>query len=88
MNINEALRSSVHIKIMRFFHENQACVDTPRGIATWVREERSKVKKALEDLVRLKVLVAHRARTTTGYSYTQNRSIISTIERFLKKVAA
>ncbi len=88
MNINEALGSPIHIKIIKFFHENQACIDTPRGVSTWVREERAKVKKALEDLVKLKILVAHRATSTTGYSYTQNRGIISTVDRFLKKKAS
>jgi len=88
MNINEALRSNIHMKVIKFFHENQACIDTPRGVSTWVREERAKVKKALEDLVELKILVAHRATSTTGYSYTQNRGIISTVDRFLKKKAA
>lgn len=88
MNINEVLRSNIHMKIIRFFHENQACIDTPRGVSTWVREERAKVKKALEDLVKSKILVAHRATSTTGYSYTQNRAVISAIDRFLKKKAA
>ena len=88
MNINEALRSTIHVKIIKFFHENQACIDTPRGVSTWIREERTKVKKALEDLVKLKILIAHRATSTTGYSYTQNRALISTINRFLKKKAS
>ena len=45
--------SELHLKIVRFFHENQASIDTPRGVSTWVREERSKVSKALEELVKL-----------------------------------
>jgi hypothetical protein len=82
---NKALKSELHLKIMRFFHENQASIDTPRGISTWVREERAKVKKALEDLVGIKILVAHRSTSTTGYSYTRNSKIISKIEKLLKK---
>lgn len=85
MNIDKVLRSDIHLKIIRFFHENQACVDTPRGVATWIREDRSKVKKALEELVGLDILMAHRATSTTGYSYTQNRQILSKIGKFLKK---
>jgi len=77
--------SDLHIKIIKFFHENQSSIDTPRGISTWVREERSKVSKALEDLVRLKILSAHRATSTTGYSYTRDLKIISKIEKLLKK---
>jgi hypothetical protein len=83
MNIQEAFKSTVHLKIIRFFHENQASVDTPRGVATWIDEDRLKVKSALEDLVRLKILSAHRSTSTTGYSYTRDRKIISTIKKFL-----
>lgn len=77
--------SELHLKIIKFFHENQACIDTPRGVSTWVREERSKVQKALEDLVKLKLLTAHRATSTTGYSYTRDSKIISKIEKLFKK---
>ncbi len=78
-------QSELHLKIIKFFHENQASIDTPRGVSTWVREDRSKVKQALEDLVKLKILTAHRATSTTGYSYTRNIKIISKIEKLLKK---
>lgn len=83
MKLTDAYASTVHRKIIAFFHENQASIDTPRGIATWIREDRAKVKKALEDLVALKVLVAHRATSTTGYSYTRNKNIITKIEKLL-----
>lgn len=85
MDINDVFKSNLHIKVIKFFHENQACIDTPRGVSTWVREERLKVRKALEDLVKLKILSAHRATSTTGYSYTRNSKIIAKIEKFLKK---
>lgn len=87
MDLNKALQSNIHMKIIRFFHENQASIDTPRGVATWINEERAKVKKALEDLVTLNVLVAHRATSTTGYSYTRDARIISKIKKLLKKIA-
>jgi hypothetical protein len=77
--------SELHMKIIRFFHENQASIDTPRGVSTWVREERAKVSQALEYLVRLKILVAHRSTSTAGYSYTRNAKIISKIEKLLNK---
>jgi len=82
---NKPLLSELHLKIIKFFHENQASIDTPRGVSTWVREERPKVQKALEDLVGLKILVAHRSTSTTGYSYTRNPKIILKIEKLLKK---
>ncbi len=85
MRVEEAFKSDIHRKIVVFFHENQAAIDTPRGVSTWIREERTKVKEALEDLVEAKILVAHRATSTTGYSYTRNAALISRIERLLKK---
>jgi len=82
---NKIVQSDLHLNIMKFFHENQASIDTPRGISTWVREDRAMVKKALEELVKMKILVAHRSTSTTGYSYTRNTKIISKIEKLLKK---
>ena len=82
---NKALQSDLHLKIVKFFHENQASIDTPRGVSTWVREDRAIVMKALEELVDMKILVAHRSTSTTGYSYTRNVKIISKIEKLLKK---
>ena len=82
---DKTLQSDLHLKIVKFFHENQASIDTPRGVSTWVREDRAKVKKALEELVGMKILVAHRSTSTTGYSYTRNAKIISKIEKLLKK---
>lgn len=83
MDINKALGSPIHRKIITFFHENQASIDTPRGVATWIGEERAKVKKALEDLVSLKILMAHRSTSTTGYSYTRDSKLISKISKSL-----
>lgn len=85
MDIEKIAQSEIHMKILRFFHENQASMDTPRGVATWIGEERGNVKRALEDLVKARVLVAHRATSTTGYSYTRDDRTISRIERLLKK---
>lgn len=85
MNINRAFSSNVHRKIIRFFHENQASIDSPRGVATWIGEDRQKVKVALEDLVKMEVLVAHRATSMTGYSYTRELKTISKIGKLLKK---
>ena len=85
MDLAKAFRSDVHRKIISFFHENQSSIDTPRGVATWISEDRTKVKKALEDLVVLEVLVAHRSTSTTGYSYTSDSKIISKIKKILNK---
>lgn len=84
MDIKKLLRSETHLKIVKFFHENQSALDTPRGVATWIGEDRGKVKNALEDLVKAKILLADRATSTTGYSYTRNIKLISQIEKLLK----
>jgi predicted transcriptional regulator len=87
MNLDRALNSKIHRKIIAFFHENQASVDTPRGIATWIREDRSRVREALEDLVQTGVLNAHRAPSTTGYGYTTDTKLIARIAKLLKRKA-
>lgn len=86
--IEKLLESDLRRKIVKFFHENQASIDTPRGVATWIGEERQKVKPALEELVKTKVLVAHRATSTTGYSYTRDEKLISKIGKLLKKISS
>lgn len=84
MDINKIFQSEIHVKIIKFFHENQSSLDTPRGVATWVGEDRSKVKSALEDLVKAKILIANRSTSTTGYSYTRDVKLISRIDKLLK----
>ena len=84
MDINKIVESDIHLKVLTFFHENQASIDTPRGVATWIGEERSKVKATLEDLVKARILVAHRATSTTGYSYTSDEKLIAKVGKLLK----
>ena len=84
MDTDKIFQSEINVKIITFFHENQASIDTPRGVATWINEDRSKVKAALESLVKARILVAHRATSTTGYSYTSEDKLISKIGKLLK----
>jgi hypothetical protein len=85
MGLDEMLKSELHRKIVAFFHENQASIDTPRGISTWIREDKAAVKAALEDLVKLDILCAHRTTSTTGYSYTHDTKLISRIGKILSR---
>jgi len=82
------LKDPIYFKIVSFFHENPASIDTPRGIATWVGENRRVVKKVLSDLARLKILTAHKAASTTGYSYTRDPAVIKRIGAYLKRSRA
>lgn len=84
MDLNKVLKNQLCRNIILFFHENQSSVDTPRGIATWVKAEREAVKKALDKLVELGVLIDHKAPSTTGYSYTSDEKIINEIDKKLK----
>lgn len=84
MNVLSAFNSPVHRKIIQFFHENQASIDTPKGVATWIGEDRAKVKEALEDLVKLQILIPHRATSTTGYGYTRDAKLLKQIGKLLK----
>ena len=84
MALDKVLKNKLCRDITRFFHENQSSIDTPRGIATWVKEERPAVKKALDMLVAAGVLLDHRVSSTTGYSYTRDRKLIREIGKRLK----
>ncbi|MCX5680206.1 MAG: hypothetical protein NTZ95_06105 [Candidatus Omnitrophica bacterium] len=86
MDNKKIFSSELHLKIIKFFHENQASIDTPRGVATWIGEDRAKVKSALEDLVKNKILIADRATSTTGYGYTRDTALISKIEKILSSL--
>ncbi len=88
MLVNKALESDINFKIVKFFHENQASIDTPRGVAAWIDEDRAAVSRALEELTSLKVLIAHRSTSTTGYSYTSDPRLIKKIDELLKKRSA
>ena len=84
IDITKIFKSPMYTKIVSFFHENQASIDTPRGVATWTGYKKEDVKKALAELARLGVLNAHPASSTTGYSYTHDKSIIEIIDKKLK----
>ena len=85
MRLSELLKNKLYRDIIGFFHENQTSVDTPRGIATWIKEERAVVKDALDKLVTLGLLNAHEVSSTTGYSYTRNKKTMQTVEKQLKR---
>lgn len=84
MQIEKLLKDRACLKIARFFHENPASIDTPRGIATWTNVDRKKASDALKKLAEAGVLAAHKVSSTTGYSYTRNKSIVAKIARCLK----
>ena len=86
MELNKILKGRIFFKIINFFHENPASIDTPRGVATWIGESRQEVKKVLLKLAKLKILTDHKVTSTTGYSYTRDSKMIKKIEGILKKI--
>lgn len=84
MDLSKILQSPIKYRIVSFFHRHPSTVDTARGIATWVNQDVKDVEKTLEKLVSLNILIAHRTNYATAYAYTQDRDIISKIEKLLK----
>lgn len=85
MKLNNLFKSRLYVKIIRFFHENPASIDTPRGIATWVNSDLKKVRLALKKLAKSGILVAHRSSSTTGYSFTRNKKTVARVKALLKE---
>ena len=86
MGFSDSFKSPLRTKIMEFYSENPSCIETSRGIAAWLAVERRRAKKALEELTEYRILLAHRTSFATGYSYTQNKSIIKAVDKYIKGV--
>lgn len=86
MDLSKILRAPIKYRIVFFFHRHPSTVDTARGIATWVNRDVKDVEKALEKLTSLNILIAHRTNYATAYAYTQDKALISKIEKLLNKV--
>ena len=79
------LKSKVHRKIMLFFEESEGSIDTPRGICAWIDEGLASVRVALEDLVLVGWLKAHRTSSTIGYSCVLNKKALTELLSTPKK---
>lgn len=85
MNLTELLKDQIYFKILKFFSENPNSIDTPKGIATWTGQDREIVKSALDKLVKIGILTAHKVSSTTGYSYTDDPQLKKKIDVIIKK---
>jgi len=85
MDLTKLLKDQIYFKIVNFFHENPASIDTPRGVAAWTGETKNDSKRALSKLAHLKILTAHRVSSTTAYSFTRDSKLIKKIKAALKK---
>ena len=86
MNLDKLFKDPIYFKIISFFHENPTSIDTPRGISTWVGEDKQTVQKALLKLSKMKLLTAHEVTSTTGYSYPRDQKVVKNIEKSIKKI--
>lgn len=84
-DLNEILNSHLKIKIMKFFAENPASVESVRGISTWINKDKNEVKKALSELAAEGVIKKYVGATTTGYSFIANRKLCKKIINFIKE---
>ncbi len=78
-------KSKIHHKIALFFIENDGSIDTPRGVSTWINENIKTVRIALEDLVKIGFLTAHRTSSTIGYSCALTKKELAKLTEKLKK---
>ncbi len=87
IKLKQAAKSKTHRKIILFFAENQGSIDTPRGVSTWINESIQNVRIALEDLVKLGFLKAHRTSSTIGYSCPLGKKQLGSLVKALKKIS-
>lgn len=81
MELKEFLKKQPYNMILRFFHENPGSIDTARGLAAWTNQDIKNVRAALKRLATDGFLTAHKASSTTAYSYTRNKKLISVVAK-------
>ncbi len=84
LDINKLTKSPIKIKICSFFHQNPSAIDTARNIALWINHDLKETERALEELVKDKMLLAHRISSTTAYAYTRDTNITMKIKEIFK----
>lgn len=86
MNLRKFFNSELHKRIILFFQENPASLDSPRGIATWIGYSRQETKKALDELTEAGILNSISATSTSGYSFTKDKKIIKKLREFTRQI--
>ncbi len=84
MDMEKILNSNVYFKILNFFNENPNSIDTAKGISIWTGIPPDITKKSLKQLSKLKLIIEHSTLSTLGYSYTQDKSILEKIKKWIK----
>lgn len=84
-NLNKILDSSLKLKIMNFFVENPASVESAKGISAWINKDIQEVKKALLELANEDVIKTYRGATIIGYSFISDEKLCKKIANFIKR---
>ena len=82
--LKKILKDKLAADILRFFYQNQASIDTARGISAWVHRTREEVIPVLEELSSLGVLEKDSTGSTNGYCYTHKKDIMDVVSRLLE----
>jgi hypothetical protein len=83
--IEKILKNKLGRDIITFFYQNQSSIDTVGGVSAWVHNERGKVKKVLDDLVKLGVLEEESIGPTKGYCYTRKVKVMKIVRELMKR---
>ena len=81
------LQTPARLKIARFFLDNPTSIDTPRGISAWTNVAITDARAILEDMARSGILKAYRTSSTVGYSLSESRQVLRSLERAVRKHA-
>jgi len=85
MEPEQLLSKNICRRILKFFMDNPALIDTARGISTWINREEEEVEPALRKLEEHGFLAAHRTSSTAAYSLSSDKSVLSRIKKLLNK---
>ncbi len=84
-DLNKILDSPLKLKIMNFFVENPASVESARGISVWINKDIQEVKHALSELETEDVIKTYQSATIVGYSFISDEKLCKKIANFIKR---
>lgn len=82
---SDSLPTGDQAKVIRFFLDNPNSIDTPRGVSAWTNLSLPECRRILEELAKKGILLAYRTSSTVGYSLTENKKILQTLQKLAKK---
>ena len=71
--------------VLRFFLDNPHSIDTPRGVSAWTNVPLAEARRVLEELAKRGFLAAYRTSSTVGYSLTENKKTLKSLQESLKR---